>query len=380
MTDDRTKHATGLEHELDLALFARAIDSTTTGVVIGAGAAADHRILYANPTFLHLSGYPRDEILGRNCRFLQGPDTSRDSIAEIREAVRAERPFVGELLNYKKDGTPFWNRLTVTPISGTTEETYFVGIQEDVTRRRNAERKQSELLDRLAEVNRSLEDFTYIVSHDLKAPLRAIGALTGLLRADYGEIVGGEGRGLMSLMEQRIERMVRLIDDLLLYAKAGWRAEAGAMVDIGRLVAEVWSVVDPEGRVTLEANALPTLWAPELSLRQVFQNLLSNAFKFLGPRGGRVEVRATEHSEEWVFSVKDDGLGIEARFFERIFEPFQKLDSRDAIEGSGAGLAIVKKLVEGAGGRVWVTSTPGLGSEFFVALPKPQRSMRPSQD
>ena len=237
--------------------------------------------------------------------------------------------------------------------------------------RKQAEIRQTELVEQLASINQELKDFAYIVSHDLKAPLRGIISLINWLQKDYGPCLDENGREMLQLMDGRVRHMRDLIDGVLQYSSAGRLGEKKEQVDLNTLVAGVIDAINPpkEIKITIETE-LPTVWVGRSRIQQVFQNLISNAVKYMGQPEGEVRMGHTSLDGEWQFYVADTGPGIERRHFERIFQIFQTLTPPDRGESTGVGLAIVKKIVEIYGGRIWVTSNIGQGSTFFFTLPK----------
>jgi signal transduction histidine kinase len=221
----------------------------------------------------------------------------------------------------------------------------------------------------LARSNRDLDQFAYVASHDLKAPLRAISSLSTWIEEDLGDRSDAKVREHLRLLRTRVHRMEDLIAGILGYSRAGREVEAED-VDVRALVAEVCEQVVPPAGVTVEVaeTPWPVIRTARVQLSQVFANLLSNAFVHGVPDGGRVELGCERDPEDvgaWRFRVTDTGPGIAPAYHERIFELFQRLTSRDRVEGAGIGLSIVRKLVDTNGGRVWVASEPGEGSTFF---------------
>ena len=244
-------------------------------------------------------------------------------------------------------------------------------IFRDITERKQAEKRQLQLINDLERVNKELKDFAYIVSHDLKAPLRAIRGLAEWISTDYADKLDEEGKEQLGLLRNRVKRMQQLIDGVLRYSRAGRRQEAKEEVNLNTLVSEVIDMIAPPEHIEIEvASQLPTIYGEKTQLEQVFQNLLSNAVRYMDKPKGKVTIGCTEEEGYWRFSVADNGPGIEEKHYERIFQIFQTLKPRDDVESTGVGLTIVKKLVEMHGGKVWVESKLGEGSTFFFTLPK----------
>lgn len=249
-----------------------------------------------------------------------------------------------------------------------------LGSMLDITARKRSEEQRAELVRELAGVNRELNDFAYVVSHDLKAPLRGIGSLATWINSDYADRLDDEGRENIRLMLRRVTRMSDLIDGILRYSRVGRVREEVALIDVQAFLPEVVDLLGlaPEVIVRID-GALPEVPYGRTSLQQVFQNLLSNAVKFGDKAPCEVVIRAEDDGRFSRFSVKDNGPGIDRRYHDRIFQIFQTLAPRDRAENTGVGLAIVKKIVEIHGGRVWVESELGAGSTFYFTVRKAGR-------
>jgi signal transduction histidine kinase len=245
---------------------------------------------------------------------------------------------------------------------------------------RKQERQQSEqqvakLLGELERSNKELRDFAYVVSHDLKAPLRGIRTLSSWLAEDYKDKLDEEGREQLDLMLSRVERMHNLIDGVLQYSRVGRMREDYEAIDLNKLVEEVIDSLKPAENIRFEVqDKLPTVFFERTRIMQVFQNLLSNAVKYMDKAQGLVRVLYEEDVDEWIFGVEDNGPGITEADYERVFKMFQTLRPRDEFESTGAGLTITKKIVELYGGRIWVSSEVGKGSRFSFTLPKNEQN------
>ncbi|MGO8756199.1 MAG: sensor histidine kinase, partial [Gallionellaceae bacterium] len=236
---------------------------------------------------------------------------------------------------------------------------------------RRAQEKRERLLRELESANEELKNFAYVVSHDLKAPLRAIGSLADWLSTDYADKFDDEGKEHMRLLISRVRRMDGLIDGILLYSRVGRVKETIVAVDLNQLVREVIDLLAPPANITVTIeNPLPTIMAEPTRIQQVFQNLLSNAVKYMDKAKGDIGIACSAEGKQWKFSVADNGPGIKQQHFEKIFQLFQTLAPRDRVESTGVGLALVKKIVEMYGGHVWVESIVGEGSTFFFTLPR----------
>ncbi len=232
-----------------------------------------------------------------------------------------------------------------------------VTLLTDITDRKTMDRRLAQKTLDLMRSNEELEQFAYVASHDLKAPLRGIENLVSWIEEDLEGALAGDTRANMALLKSRVRRLETLLDDLLAYSRAGRTTEENDLVDTHALVGDLAMLLAPPDGFTIAADpSLPTLAAPRAPLTQIFQNLIGNALKHHDrPAEGHVRVDAETRSDGVEFRVSDDGAGIPEKFHDRVFGMFQTLRPRDEVEGSGMGLAVVKKLVERRGGRIWLT-------------------------
>jgi PAS domain S-box-containing protein len=258
------------------------------------------------------------------------------------------------------------------------------GLSRDITPRKLAEEALARKADELARSNRELEQFAYVASHDLQEPLRMIASYTQLLERRYRDKLDQDATDFIRYAVEGASRMQVLINDLLSYSRLGTRGKAFAPTDCYEVLARVMEnlkIAIQDANATISNSPLPTVLADGTQLVQLLQNLLSNAIKFRGDTPPRIHlaaelrlVPASQPAEpslrEWLFSVKDNGIGIESQYFERIFVIFQRLHTREQYPGTGIGLAICKKIVERHGGRIWVESTPSAGTTFFFTIPE----------
>jgi signal transduction histidine kinase len=237
----------------------------------------------------------------------------------------------------------------------------------------NQRLRQSE--ERLQAVNRELDDFATIVSHDLKSPLRVVGMVAERVQSDYADQLDEQGHVLLAQIVRRVARMDRMIDGILHYSRLGRTEENPEPVGLAELVPGVVEDLAPPARAQVHiAPGLPVLYGEPVRLHQLFQNLISNAIKHSDKPQIEIQVEWADRGPMWEFSVADNGPGIEERFFERIFKIFQTLAPKDKTDSTGVGLALVQRIVESAGGRVWVESRVGEGSTFRFTWPKGPRA------
>lgn len=223
----------------------------------------------------------------------------------------------------------------------------------------------------LVKRNQELESFAYVVSHDLKAPLRAIANLSQWLEEDLEENLTEETRHNLRLLQRRVYRLKTMIEGLLDYSRIGLNSLPEETVNLTELIEEIIASLAVPPDFTIEVKSpLPTLVTKRLLLSQVFSNLISNAIKHHQGHQGHVEIQAIDRGDYYEFSVKDDGPGIAPEHQEKIFEIFQILNSRDQKENTGIGLSIVKKILDNQGGRIWIESQAGEGATFYFTWQK----------
>lgn len=242
----------------------------------------------------------------------------------------------------------------------------------DVVERKRALEQLRTMSDELARSNSDLQQFAYVASHDLQEPLRVIGGFTNLLVRRYKGELDEKGREFLHYIAEGVLRMDALIKDLLEYSRVGTKGINLKHVDICRAVDEavsnLRSAVEESGAI-VSCDELPTVVADASQITRLFQNLIGNAIKFRGKEAVKVHVSAERKDKMWVFSVRDNGIGIEPGGLERIFAVFQRLHTREEYPGTGVGLAICKRIVERHGGSIWVESEPGRGSTFYFTIP-----------
>jgi signal transduction histidine kinase len=226
----------------------------------------------------------------------------------------------------------------------------------------------------LEAANKELRSFAYVVSHDLKAPLRGISRLAHWIVEDYADAIDEKGREMSALLINRVKRMDDLIEGILQYSRVGRLETEQETLDLTDLLQAIIDSLAPPEDLHIEiASELPVIVGERIRIMQIFQNLLSNAIKFMDHVNGRITVGGEEHDAFWKLWVTDDGPGIDPKYHERIFKIFQTLRPRDEQENTGVGLAIVKKIIDLYGGEIWLESEVGKGCTFVFTLPKKER-------
>lgn len=359
-------------YEEEMALRDRSLDSAVNGILIANVSLPDMPTVYCNAAFEKITGYTREEVLGRNCRFLQGKDRDQPGLLLIREALRDGTEARAELRNYKKDGTLFWNEFYLAPVKDAQGiVTHFIGVQNDITQRKEQEAALAEKTNELARSNAELQQFAYVASHDLQEPLRMVASYTQLLRKRYGGKLDKDADEFIGFAVDGATRMKRLIHDLLEYSRVGSESKPFELTDCEMVFQHVMSNLSSsihEHHADITHDALPRIQAFRTLLTQVFQNLIGNALKFHGDSKPKIHIGAKPLPDGWEFSVRDNGIGIPPDQLNRIFLIFQRLHSREEYPGTGIGLAICKRIVEQHGGEIWVKSEQGKGSTFGFTI------------
>ena len=342
----------------------------------------NHIIETSNPLYTQLTGKP--DLIGKPARELF-PELEGQGFFKLLDQVYATgEPFVGKemraLFDRNGDGTleeSFWN-FVYQPLVDAEGQVYgimthAVEVTEQVRARQEIEKKAEELAmltQSLERTNQELDQFAYVVSHDLKAPLRAIATLAEWIEEDQDDQLSEESRQHLTLLRGRVNRMAGLIDGILQYSRAG-RVQQVEQVNVSILLTEVIELLapPPEVLITVEPK-MPTFKTEKIPLEQIFINLIGNALKYAHSPDVRIDVRLREMGKYYEFAVVDNGPGIAPEYHQKIWGIFQRLEARDKVEGTGIGLSIVKKIVESRGGWVWVESEMGAGAAFRFTWPK----------
>jgi len=301
-------------------------------------------------------------------------ETRQELESHNREVLESQKPQQFFETVPTPDGTVRHWSVFKFPFNDPFGKRFLGGVAIDRTQERLAEQQLQRQAKDLARSNSELEQFAYIASHDLREPLRMISNYTELLKRDYVDSLDSGAQTFMNFVISNVARMGELIQSIMAYSLAGRGDRDLREVNVGVILEEVLqllkvSLEESNGRVW-HGGGLPYVQANPTQLAQVLQNLLQNALKFRGERNPEIEIRVREDKTHWTFSVGDNGIGIDPKYFDRIFLIFQRLHGRDEYKGSGIGLAICKKIVERHGGEIWVDSKLGVGSTFYFTLPK----------
>ena len=331
----------------------------------------DGKITDVNKATELVTGYSRDELIGTDFSdYFTESEKARASYQKVfREGMVIDYPL--EIKHRSGNVTPVLYNASVYE----NELGDVIGIfaaARDITERKKAEKMLKLKLEELARSNAELEQFAYVSSHDLQEPLRMIGSYLQLLQRKYHGELDDKADKYIDFAVDGASRMQNLINDLLEFSRVTTRANEFKSTNCEFILNQVLSNLEVsinENEAIISHNHLPTVMADSTQLTQVFQNLISNAIKFRSEKTPKIAISAREESDNWIFSVADNGIGIDPKHCDRIFEVFKRLHKRREYPGTGIGLSICKKIVERHGGHIWVESEPNNGSIFYFTLP-----------
>ncbi|MEO1627507.1 MAG: PAS domain S-box protein, partial [Bacteroidota bacterium] len=326
---------------------------------------AEGRFIDANKAAQKMLGYELDELTQLRIPEVVHPDDIDRSQRYLQQLIDK-----GFYSNYEgriitKSGKIRYLQVNSNAIYRDGEFSGSRDIARDVTELKEAEQKREKLLQELEEVNQELKDFAYVVSHDLKAPLRAIGSLSHWISEDYKDVLDQSGRQQLDLLVNRVNRMHNFIEGILEYSRIGRIKIDKEKVALGKMVDEICDTLDvPDSFDIAMKEPLPIIFAERIRMEQLFQNLISNAIKYNDKAKGQLRIGYLDIGEYHQFRLADNGPGIEEKYHEKIFQIFQTLQARDKFESTGIGLTIVKRIVQHYGGKIKVTSSQGMGTTF----------------
>ncbi|KOP23598.1 hypothetical protein AMR41_25800 [Hapalosiphon sp. MRB220] len=366
--------------EENLRLRNRAIEASSNGIVISDARLPNMPIIYANPAFEHITGYYREDVIGRNCSFLQGIDTNQPEIQEIRNAIKQARNCTVILRNYRRDSTLFWNELSISPVFDDDGKcTHYVGIQNDITERKQAEQELRIALEKEKELNELKSRFITITSHEFRTPLTTILSSSELLEHYHHKWTQEKQLSHIHRIKTSVKHMTDMLNDVLVIGKA----EAGRLdfkptsldlVEYCRDLIQEFQHGDDMGDETENAIAFDCEYesmccrVDKNLLGHILRNLLTNAIKY-SVNGGIVKFTLTEQKNRIVLEIKDQGIGIPKEDLPLLFDSFHRAANVGNIPGTGLGLSIVKKCVDLHQGEIFVESNVGVGTKFTVILP-----------
>jgi PAS domain S-box-containing protein len=333
---------------------------------------ADGEMADLQPGWTALTGQSYEEYRGHGWMNAIHPDDRPRTIALWQVAIESEEVFFCEHRVRLRDGEWHYFSASSAPVredDGSIREWF--GVHTDISEKKMVEVERERLISALKRSNEDLDQFAYVTSHDLKAPLRGIANLSQWVEEDLADKISAEGREQMGLLRGRVHRLEALINGILSYSRAGRSQEKPEAVNVGLLVHDVVELLaPPAGLQIILPQELPTIQTERVPLQQVLLNLVSNAIKYAAKNDPRVTITCSDTGDGYSFMVRDNGLGISPEFHRRIWVIFQTLEPRDKVEATGIGLSIVKKIVESRGGRVWIDSALGAGAAFHFFWPQ----------
>ena len=352
--------------------FRGLLDSAPDAMVI---VNSDGFIELANKQSEKLFGYSQMQLVGQSVDVLIPAANQNDHGKHLKHFFSNPRSReMGPGLSLeavRKDGSLFPVEISLSPLEGPDGISVTAAIR-DVTKQKFAAQQLAENVAELRQSNEALEQFAHIASHDLQEPLRMVASYTQLLAKRYKGRLDADADEFIEFAVDGTRRMKALIQDLLLYSRAGRGAlppeQVSSDLCLQKALNNLFTAIQ-ESQAQITYGDLPIVTAIDSQLVQVFQNLVGNALKYRGQLVPEIQVSAVLLDREWVFSVKDNGIGIDPKYFERVFEIFQRLHGREEYDGTGIGLAICKRILQQQGGRIWVESEPGCGSDFRFTLP-----------
>jgi len=330
----------------------------------------EHRIVRVNRAMAERLGLSAEKCVGLTCFTCVHGSTLPPSACPHTVSMEDGKEHSAELREDRLGGDFL---VTTTPIFD--EEGRMVGsvhVARNITERKKAEKERERLLKELVRSNKELEQFAYIASHDLQEPLRTISSYVQLISRRYKDRLDGEAEEFMNYVVSGTANMRTLLNDLLTYSRVGSSGGHFKQTDFNSVLARATAnlrILINDSNAVIEYESLPSVYADEVQMVQVFQNLIGNAIKFRDDTPPRIQVSADLDNNEWVFRVSDNGIGMDPKYLGRIFHIFKRLHSREKYGGTGIGLAICKKIVERHNGRIWVESVPGKGSNFYFTIP-----------
>jgi PAS domain S-box-containing protein len=324
------------------------------------------RILYVNQAGLDFAGFDRSEAIGRSIVGFVPAEHQADIVARgVQRAAGDKDIYCYETEFVDRAGQRIPIEANSTPVLRQGQMSEILVVARDITERKRAEAE-------LKRSNRELEHFAYAVSHDLREPLRMVSSFLALLDRRSGERLDDESREFLDYALDGAERLQAMIRGLLELSRVTRRARDFAPVDCETVLAQTLHMLQisiAESGAKITHDPLPMVWADELQMGQLFQNLIGNALKFRGPEAPRVHISAECQGEHWCFAVQDNGIGLDPAQADYILGVFQRLHTRDEYPGIGLGLTICKKIVERHGGCISVESEPGHGATFYFTIP-----------
>ena len=366
----------GYEREAIDSLLAAIVESSDDAII---GKNLDGIVISWNQAARRIFGYTAEEMIGQPISRLAPPERVDEMPAILDRIKRGERVEHFETVRITKDGRRLNIALTVSPIHNSAGEIIGASkISRDITEKKLAEEALAKQAEQLIRANADLQQFAYVTSHDLQEPLRTVLACTEMFLSKCGHKLHADEREWLELSMVATRRMTGMIKDLLTYAQTMNEELPMDWVPIAQVIHWVsnnlhLAVQSSSAQIIYNEREMPVVYGNKIALVQLFQNLLSNSLKYRSEESPRIEISAQRTNAHWLFSVRDNGIGIAPAYHERIFIVFQRL-YRNEYPGTGIGLALCRKIVQTHGGEIWVESDVGKGSTFKFTLPAKENS------
>lgn len=366
-----------IENRKRLKKFEVAIESSTNGVLfIEKDERNSYPVIYMNCRYKELTGRTRDETLNRPCMLFQYDGVNDIEIKKLRTALYSNERAEVFLQKKRKSGEPYWCNVQIYPVQNKEEEvSNYIALITDTTYQKQAEQQLKEYAKKLYISNEELQTFAYVASHDLQEPLRTIAGFSELLAEIYKGQLDDEADEYIDFILQATNRMKRLIHDLLLISRVSTGNTEVTSVDLNKVlessIENLHSAIENTQTQIIKKQELPVVQINETMVSQVFQNIISNAIKYRHQgRTPQITINCQDKDMFWEISIADNGIGIQSKYYDRIFVIFQRLHTNEDYSGTGIGLAICKRIIDKYGGRIWVESEEGKGSVFYFTIPK----------
>lgn len=344
-------------------------------------------ITYVNEKFCVMSKYPREELIGQTHRIINSGHHPKEFFIEMWKTIASSRTWEGEIRNRAKDGSYYWVHTTIVPfIDEHGKPAQYVAVRYEITAKKIAEEQLRVYAKKLEFSNQELTDFASVAAHDLQEPLRKIQSFSDRLKTRAKDELKPESLEYVDRIQSSAQRMQILINDLLSYSRVTTQAQPFSLVSLNQVATQVISDLEirlEQSKGSVEFKDLPSIEADPTQMHQLFQNLISNALKFSKPEVPpvvKIEAKVFDQSPlghpgpACQITIKDNGIGFDEKYLDRIFTIFQRLHGRHEYEGTGIGLAVCRKIVDRHRGAITAASSPGQGATFIVTLPLNQNT------
>lgn len=323
-----------------------------------------------NSTFLDLCGYSEKELYGNRLSMIDAPDDQSEEYETLITDITQGKTWRGEVKSISKNQDEFWLNTHIFPVRNVDGDIYeYWSVSTDITQRKNMELQ-------LVKKNKDLQEFSYMLSHDLKAPGRQIKNLADIIEDECGELFNEEAKELFSLLKSRASKLNELIDGILDYSRADYNVTNENAVDLNDLIDDYIAINKLPASIELEIpENLPQVYGNHVKVKQVFENLIGNAIKYMDKEDGKIKLSHQVNGEFVHFKIEDNGPGIKSEYLDNIFGMFVTAhENKDRQDSTGIGLAVTKKIIKAYGGNISCESNFGEGTTFSFSWPKKQIS------